>query len=71
MEVTRRNSKTAIMQLQADACVTPWLVVLRLRDDAGQTHHLPVLPDMLPRVQFRRLRVRLRLEVPRPGDSRT
>ncbi len=71
VEVTRRNSKTAIMQLQADACVTPWLVVLRLRDDAGKTHHLPVLPDMLPRVQFRRLRVRLRLEVPRPGDSRT
>jgi hypothetical protein len=71
VELVRPNGESASMQLQADACVTPWLVVLRLRDARGQTHHLPVLPDMLPRAQFRRLRVRLRLDVPRLAGSRT
>mgnify|MGYP001818232295 CR=1 FL=1 len=71
VELIRRNGEITAMQLQPDACVTPWLVVLRLRDGRGQTHHLPVLPDMLPREPFRRLRVRLRLEVPRLAGSRS
>ena len=69
--LTRHDGNTSPMQLLPDACVTPWLVVLRLRDSGGQTHHLPVLPDMLPRPQFRRLRVRLRLEVPRLAGARS
>jgi hypothetical protein len=70
MEVVRRDGSSATLQLQPDAFVTPWLVVLRLRDAGGKMHHLPVLPDMLPRPEFRRLRVRLRLEVPRLAGSR-
>ena len=69
VEVMRRDGSSAILQLQPDAFVTPWLVVLRLRDADGELHHLPVLPDMLPGQEFRRLRVRLRLEVPRLAGS--
>ena len=69
VQVTRRDGRSTTLRLQADAFVTPWLVVLRLRDNRGKLHHLPVLPDMLPGQDFRRLRVRLRLEVPRLAGS--
>jgi toxin CptA len=65
-----RDGSTTRTQLQPEACVTPWLVVMQLRDAGRQTYHLPVLPDMLPRSQFRRLRVRLRLEIPRLAGRR-
>lgn len=69
VEAVRRDGRSAILQMQPDAFVTPWLVVLRLRGAWGELHHLPVLPDMLPRPEYRRLCVRLRLEVPRLAGS--
>ena len=71
VELVWCDGTASTVQLQPHACVTPWLVVLRLRDASGRRHHLPVLPDMLPGSQFRRLRVRLRLEVPRLAGSHT
>jgi hypothetical protein len=64
VQIVTRDRAHVSMQLQADALVTPWLVVLRLRDTQGRTRHLPLLADMLPAEQFRRLRVRLRIEIP-------
>ena len=41
--------------------VMPWLVILHYRSD-GRRHSLFILPDMLPAVTFRRLRVRLLIQ---------
>ena len=65
VELTRRDGSTEYLQLQAEALVTPWLVVLKLQNRRHHRLYLPVLPDMLPREPYRRLRVRLRLEIPR------
>jgi hypothetical protein len=65
VELTRRDGMTEQLQLQAEAFVTPWLVVLKLQNRRHHRLYLPVLPDMLPRERYRRLRVRLRLEIPR------
>jgi hypothetical protein len=70
VELTRRDGMTEQLQLQAEALVTPWLVVLQLRDRRHRRLYLPVLPDMLPREPYRRLRVRLRLEIPRLAGVR-
>ena len=40
-----------------------WLVIMRFRSDGGRVHHLVLLPDMLDRRVFRRLRVRLMIEL--------
>ena len=70
VELLWRDGSSTTAQLQPGACVTPWLVVMRLHEPGRQTYHLPVLPDMLPRSEFRRLRVRLRLEIPRLAGMR-
>lgn len=41
----------------------PWLVIMHFKGDGGRTHHLVLLPDMLEKRLFRRLRVRLMIEV--------
>lgn len=41
----------------------PWLVIMHFRSDGGRVHHLVLLPDMLEREVFRRLRVRLMIEL--------
>ena len=70
VELLWRDGSSTTAQLQPGACVTPWLVVMRLHEPGRQTYHLPVLPDMLPRSEFRRLRVRLRLEIQRLAGMR-
>ncbi len=47
-------------RLAAHAFVMPWLVILYFD---GRPRHLLLLPDMLPAQAFRRLRVRLRMEL--------
>ena len=47
-------------RLAAHAFVMPWLVILYFQ---GRPRHLLLLPDMLPVQAFRRLRVRLRMEL--------
>lgn len=51
-------------RLAPRAFVMPWLVILYFR---GRTRPLLLLPDMLPAAAFRRLRVRLRLELRQPS----
>jgi hypothetical protein len=53
-------------QLAPQALILPWLVILHF--DAGQSRrrHLVIAPDMLASDPFRRLRVRLKLELARP-----
>jgi hypothetical protein len=41
----------------------PWLVILHFRRDDGRAARLVLLPDMLDRETFRRLRVRLLIDM--------
>ncbi len=41
----------------------PWLVIMHFRSSRGRVHHLVLLPDMLEPGVFRRLRVRLMIEL--------
>ncbi len=50
--------------------IQPWLVILHLRQNQGRKRHLVVLPDMLDSASFRRLRVRLLLEMKQTTDWR-
>jgi len=54
--------------LYRQAFVQPWLVILQL-EVAGRRRSLVILPDMLDPATFRRLRVRLRMELDR-GHAR-
>jgi hypothetical protein len=50
----------------------PWLVILHFRRDDGRTARLVLLPDMLDRETFRRLRVRLLIDMKHlavPGNA--
>jgi hypothetical protein len=53
-------------RLASRAFVMPWLTVLYFQ---GQPRQLVLLPDMLPAEAFRRLRVRLRLELQQLADE--
>lgn len=48
--------------------VQHWLVILHLSQYKGRRRHLIVLPDMLDTESFRRLRVRLLLEMKQTAD---
>jgi len=48
--------------------IQPWLVILHLSQQHGRKRHLIVLPDMLDAEDFRRLRVRLLLEMKQAAD---
>jgi len=41
----------------------PWLVIMHFSSGRGRIHHLVLLPDMLDAGVFRRLRVRLMIEL--------
>jgi hypothetical protein len=43
--------------------IQPWLVILHFRRDDGRSTRLVLLPDMLDRETFRRLRVRLLIDM--------
>lgn len=67
LELADRTVRRATLYRQA--YVQPWLVVLQLRAD-GRRRCLAILPDMLDPVTFRRLRVRLRMELGQARDPR-
>lgn len=50
------------VRLLPDTVLTPWLVLLNVREVGGRRHSLPLLGDSLPPEQFRALRVALRVE---------
>lgn len=52
-------------RLAGHAFIMPWLVILYFR---GRPRQLVLLPDMLPAEAFRRLRVRLRMELQQHPD---
>jgi len=54
------DSTELVGQLRPDSYESTWLVILRLRLQQGGWRTVVILPDMLDRQSFRRLRVRLR-----------
>ena len=54
------DSTELVGQLRPDSYESIWLVILRLQLQQGGRRTLVLLPDMLDRQSFRRLRVRLR-----------
>ncbi|MEZ5540555.1 MAG: protein YgfX [Pseudomonadota bacterium] len=61
----RRDGAVAQAALCGQAFVQPWLVILRLAGPGRTRRYQVILPDMLDATTFRRLRVRLRLELER------
>lgn len=53
--------------LVPQAVILRWLVILRFRSQGRRLHHLVILPDMLASAPFRRLRVRLQIELQQAG----
>lgn len=58
----RDDGSVVPVRLLPDTVLTPWLVVLHVREEGGRRHSLALLGDSLPAEQFRALRVALRLE---------
>jgi len=54
------DSTELVGQLRPDSYESIWLVILRLQLQQGGRRTVVILPDMLDRQSFRRLRVRLR-----------
>ena len=54
--------------LMPQVFMLPWLVIMHFRSDGGRIHHLVLLPDMLEPELFRRLRVRLMIELNQAVD---
>lgn len=71
IQLTVHTGSIIDAQLQPSAFVHPWLVVLQLHESGRRRRYLPVLPDMLPRQQFRQLRVRLLTEIPQLAGTET
>ena len=65
--LTWSSGKQLTARMQARAFVMPWLVALHLKDSDGKSFRLALLPDMLDREVFRRLRVRLIIELQQCG----
>ncbi|WP_127477184.1 protein YgfX [Sulfurivermis fontis] len=58
-----RGDDTVVpVRILPETLLTPWLVVLHLREEGGRRHAAVLLGDSLPPGQFRALRVALRLE---------
>lgn len=56
----RNDSTELVGQLRPDSYESTWLVILRLQLEQGGWRTVVLLPDMLDRQSFRRLRVRMR-----------
>ena len=54
------DSSELVGQLRPESYESTWLVILRLQFQQGGRRTIVILPDMLDRQSFRRLRVRLR-----------
>ena len=60
-----RNGDETWALLLSDSFVKPWLTILLFRPDSGgRVQNVVILPDMLDPENFRRLRVRLKLNSP-------
>lgn len=70
-QLTWRSGKQLPARLQPRAFVMPWLVVLYLKVPARKSYWLALFPDMLDREVFRRLRVRLLIEIQQIGEQAT
>ena len=62
------SGKAIKVCLMPQVFMLSWLVIMHFRSDSGRVHHLVLLPDMLERRIFRRLRVRLMIEVNQVAD---
>jgi len=60
--ILRSGEETGAV-LQPFVFMQPWLVILHFRRDDGRISRLVLLPDMLDRTTFRRLRVRLLIDM--------
>lgn len=58
----REDGAVVPVHLLPETVLTPWLVLLHLREEGGRHHTVTLLGDSLPPGQFRVLRVALRLE---------
>ena len=55
-------------RLMPQVFILPWLVIMRFKSDRKRLHQLVLLPDMLEPEVFRRLRVRLMIELNQAVD---
>jgi len=55
-------------RLMPQVFMLPWLVIMRFKSNRKRVHHLVLLPDMLEPGVFRRLRVRLMIELNQAVD---
>ena len=55
-------------RLMPQVFMLPWLVIMHFKSDRRRLHHLVLLPDMLEPEVFRRLRVRLMIELNQAAD---
>jgi hypothetical protein len=53
------------VSMRAQAFILPWLVILHFNSRRRHMRHLVLLPDMLDHEMFRKLRVRLKIEINR------
>ncbi len=59
----QRGGETVKASLLGNAFIRPWLVIVCLKDENRKRHNVLLLPDMLDINTFRRLRVRLLIEI--------
>jgi hypothetical protein len=63
VHLTLRSGRETGAALRPFVFMQPWLVILHFRRDDGRTARLVLLPDMLDADTFRRLRVRLLIDM--------
>ncbi|NNG12244.1 MAG: hypothetical protein HKM88_03235 [Halobacteria archaeon] len=68
VQLTLGSGRRVNAALLPHVFVQHWLVILHLNQYKGRRRHLIVLPDMLDTESFRRLRVRLLLEMKQAAD---
>ena len=64
-----RNGMARDVTLGSTAFVQPWLVIMHFQGRGYRRHYLLLLPEMLDRDSYRRLRVRLRMELQQTSRS--
>ena len=68
VQLTLACGRRETASLLPQVFVQHWLVILHLSQNMNRSRHLIVLPDMLDTESFRRLRVRLLLEMKQAAD---
>jgi len=59
----KQSGETVKANLHRNVFIRSWLVIIYLKDENRKRHHVLLLPDMLDMNTFRRLRVRLLIEI--------